>query len=159
MTKGNKFLYRFEDKQISNVSSKVVSLSENISASAEVPLKDKKLLSLYEFAKVDPKFLRDDQFVEVLIFFYLWTILQFTLLKVVILDSYATSTERGFVKIFVASRLNVIQRKFIKRWNFVRDLGTASTLQIWMDPKIGSIADLLGVGHIKRRSVSELISF
>ena len=68
MIKGNKFLYRFEDKQISNVYSKVVSLSENISASAELPLKDKKLLILYEFAKVDPKFLRDDQFVEVLLF-------------------------------------------------------------------------------------------
>ena len=47
------------------MSSKVVSLSENISPKGEVDFKDKKLLSLYEFLRADPTTLQDDQFVEV----------------------------------------------------------------------------------------------
>ena len=37
------------------------------------------------------------------------------LTQVVILDSYANGTYRGFVKIFVASRLKFMQKKYIKR--------------------------------------------
>ena len=59
--------HRFEDKEISNVSSKVVTLSENISpAGGDVSFRDKKLLSLFEFLKVDPTILQDHHFVEVL---------------------------------------------------------------------------------------------
>ena len=74
-----------------------------------------------------------------------------------VLDSYANGTESGFVKLFVGSRLahKIKPTNTHTHTHIFRYCYTISTIQIWIDPKIGKMGDFMKLEHLTQGTVSE----